>query len=207
MFVTTLCMSLGFDLESIMRMTNHKADSSAGNQSSMEGYRQSMPRWSSKDVLTVNTRERILEELSDVIHVDDHLLDRLVDAGFSVETIAALPLAPIAFMAWASDRVTDEERQSAVSTIYSANLHGQPAAAALVQTWLDVRPSSELSDLWEDFTRCQLARAPRVLRETLGRHLLEQATKVAMASGGLLGIGAVCKAEGKVLQAIRDVYF
>lgn len=153
-------------------------------------------------------RETAKRELAEVAHIDDDkLLGRLVDAGFTPKTFPALKLAPIAFVAWASESVTDKESHAVVMAIYEGHLHEHPSAAARMQSWLDVRPTQELWDLWGDFTKHRLNQSPQSFRQTMGLQLLRRATKVAIASGGFLGFGGICKAENAVLQAIRDIYF
>ena len=137
---------------------------------------------------------------------DDHILDRLVDAGFTPATLPALQLAPLAFVAWASDSVSDAECQAAVWSIHETRLHDFPAAMCRVQSWLDVRPDHGLWDLWVAYTRCRLEQTPMFIRKMKGDQLLRQATSVALASGGFLGFGKICDAEQVVLNGIRNVF-
>ncbi|MGB7328956.1 MAG: hypothetical protein WBD31_29015 [Rubripirellula sp.] len=137
---------------------------------------------------------------------DGELLDRLVDAGFTSDTVPALQLAPIALIAWASDSVSDEESQAAVWSIYENRLFSHPAAASRVQSWIDVRPDESLWGLWQDYTECRLQSLPSVVRQLVGKQLLQQASDVALASGGFLGVGKICAAEQAILDTIRSVY-
>lgn len=137
---------------------------------------------------------------------NDELLDALIEAGFTSKNIAALHLAPIALVAWASDAVTDRESQAAVWSIHEHQLFHLPGAASQVQWWLDVRPGLELLDLWEDYTQYRLQRTPDVVRKIVGKRLLHQATSVALASGGFMGMGKICAAEQSILHSIGDVY-
>ncbi|MGB7328883.1 MAG: hypothetical protein WBD31_28650 [Rubripirellula sp.] len=147
------------------------------------------------------------EALCEAAGIDDEaLIDALIDAGFSPETIPALQLVPIAFAAWASGSVTDEECQAAVWSIYESRLLEQPVAASRVQNWIDVRPGQELWDLWVEYTECRLLKMPPIIRQLVGKQLLEQATAVALASGGYFGIGKVCAAEQTILDAIAEIY-
>ncbi len=138
---------------------------------------------------------------------DDALLGRLVDAGLTATTLPALQLAPIAFVAWASDSVTEAESIATVAAIYEAELFNQPIAASKVQTWLDRRPTQELWDLWADYTQYRLNDLSAISRQTMARQLLRQATQVAIASGGFMGFSGICKAENVLLQKIRDVFY
>ncbi|MFK8111902.1 MAG: hypothetical protein AB8B91_06855 [Rubripirellula sp.] len=152
-------------------------------------------------------REAAKRALAEAAGIDNvRVIDALMEAGFRPETLTALQLAPIAFAAWASDSVTDAESRAAVSSIYEYRLLKHPAAACCVQSWLDVRPDQQLWDLWVRYTQCRLQDTPAIERRVVGKQLLEQATAVALASGGFLGIGKICAAEQVVLDGIQNVY-
>ncbi len=152
-------------------------------------------------------READKRALAAFAFIDDHdLLETLVNAGFTPDTLPALQLAPIAFVVWASDSVTDEESQAAVSSIYETLLYESPMAIGRVQYWIDVRPNQNLWELWVAFTTYRLAQTPPAIRKLVGEQLLRQATEVALASGGFMGIGKICAAEQAVLDGIRNVY-
>lgn len=156
---------------------------------------------------TYMAREADKKSLADFARIDDdELLGDLVDAGFTPATLPALQLAPIAFVAWASQYVTEEECQSAVATIYESRLHEFPAAMSRMQSWLDMRPDQNLWDLWFAFTRCRLERTEVKMRITMGNQLLRQATAVVLASGGFLGIGRICPGEQWILDGIQSAF-
>jgi len=157
-------------------------------------------------------RERVIHEqerrrLARVSQIDhEELIERLVDAGFTSESIAALTLLPVAAAAGGSGYVTNEEEQTAAQAIFSFNVSEQDESEALFQRWLVHRPSDELMILWEEYTRERLRSATRREREGRGRHLLGLARSVALASGGFAGIGQICAGERAVLDTIRRVY-
>ncbi len=152
-------------------------------------------------------REAEKQALSDSSGVkNEKVLTALVDLGFTSETLPALQLTPIAFIAWASDTVSDQECRAAVASTYETRLHQFPKALGRFQSWLDIRPDRALWDLWVTFTECQLEQTPQSTRSAMGERLLRQATTVAIASGGFLGLGRVCSAEQAILDVIRNVY-
>lgn len=159
------------------------------------------------DLDAYSDREAQKQALSSSACIDDHdLLEALVNARFTLATLPALQLAPIAFVAWASESVTDEESQAAVSSFYESLLFDSPMAVGRVQHWIDVRPTQGLWELWVLFTEYQLGKTSPAARKTLGEQLLRQATSVAIASGGFIGIGKICAAEQVILDSIRDIY-
>jgi hypothetical protein len=153
-------------------------------------------------------REAAKQQLADQSGIaDDELLGRLVDFGFTIETLPALQLAPIAFVAWASTTVTEQESQAAITAIYETDLFHRPAAVAQIQGWLDEHPTQALWDLWQDFTVEHLLQLTASEQTLMAERLLRQATQVALASGGFAGLGSVCFAENRILQQIRTVFY
>jgi len=152
-------------------------------------------------------REKTMQSLAKYTEIDDEiLLSRLIDAGFDPTTLPALRLVPLAFMAWASDSVTEAEGQAAVWSMFESQLLQNRAAASRMQTWLDLRPEQDLWDLWVEYTRYTLDGVPASVRERMCSDLLHQATAIAMSSGGFLGVGSVCRAERVILDGIRRVF-
>jgi hypothetical protein len=137
---------------------------------------------------------------------DRRLLDRLVSAGFNADNVVALRFAPVAEVAWASGRITDAERLLAVKPVFSDDLFGKAAAVAKFKSWLSRRPSSKLSELWQDYTLHRLGSSEGASERRFGRRLYQLARKVAMASGGLLNLGEICPMERQVLRRVERVY-
>ena len=79
-------------------------------------------------------------------------------------------------------------------------------AVDLYLSWLRQRPDPSLWALWEDYTRVQLPKREIAANQQLGKQLLDLATGVALASGGLLDAGNICATEQKVLDRIARVY-
>jgi hypothetical protein len=137
---------------------------------------------------------------------DEDLLDQLVDLGFSEDNLEAIRYAPIAEVAWASGRVTQFEQVFAVSAGLSSDMLNVPVAFDLFQSWLVKRPDKTLWSAWEQCTVDWMSRSDQAKEREFGRRLHEIATRVALASGGLLDQGEICIAEQRVLDRIARVY-
>ncbi len=134
------------------------------------------------------------------------LLDQLMDAGFCPDSVIALQLAPIAFVAWGSGSVTNREFQRAVDAIFDSALPGKSVAIKRFRSWLKKKPGDQLYQLWKDFSSAQLNAAPPRQTKQDGQRIFDQAKTVALASGGLLGVGQICGGEATVLDDIRRLY-
>ena len=148
-----------------------------------------------------------LIELMEVLGVaDDDILEQFLSLGFTPRTAPAIEMVPIAFVAWASGKVTDDECAAAVGAIYDSELAEFPRTWSVVQTWLDVRPKQELWNLWVCYMDCRLQELSTQHQNGLRSRLLNQARRVAKASGGWLGIGSICREEQDVIEGISRVF-
>ena len=151
--------------------------------------------------------EKAMQALSQASGIDDaELLARMLDAGFDPATFPALDLVPFAFVAWASGSVTAEEREFASA---AAKVPGEPEHSEVserFESWLRSPPPAKLFALWQDYAAFRNRERTQAEREAAGEHALELATKIAGASGGILGFGRICEAEQVVLDAIKNVF-
>lgn len=109
------------------------------------------------------------------------LVDALIDAGFQATTLAALSLVPAIFVAWADDEM----------------------AWQLLHSWFTKRPSKSLWNTWKQYAEAMGTSLPKTSSGVLIDEILSLSTKVAEASGGVLGMGKISKQERKVLDEIK----
>lgn len=162
-----------------------------------------LPDQSSHRIKHAMTRQRLSVVTGTI---DEDLLDQLVDQGFSEDNLEAIRYAPIAEVAWASGKVTQFEQVFAVSAGLSSDILNVPVAFDLFQSWLMKRPDKALWSVWEQYTVDRMSRSDQAKERDFGRRLHEIATRVALASGGLLDQGEICIAEQRVLDRIARVY-
>jgi len=137
---------------------------------------------------------------------DPELLSRLMEVGFRSETLSALELVPIAFVALASGSVTDQERKVVMSSLEDFGLLVNETSNDRFQGWLKTRPDRELFLLWKDYITAKLSLVSSEFRKAIGIRLLKQASEVSMASGGLLGFGTICDSEQLILDEISEAF-
>ena len=123
--------------------------------------------------------------------------------NISVESLAALRLAPLVAVAWADDRVEDNERFQVVQAAEKAGLVRGEASYELLQGWLAQRPSHELFDTWVEYAKSLAQSLDGEARQNLQRTIVAQARTVAEASGGLLRFGSVSPTEKKIIERIE----
>lgn len=136
---------------------------------------------------------------------DQKLIDHLLDAGLQASTLAALTLVPGIFVAWADGNVSANERQGILGEALNRGLTEQTVAYRLIEQWLDKRPPQSLWKLWKEYASTVYADMPPDTARSLAKEILHQATAVAQASGGALGLRRVSAAEQAVLDEIASV--
>ncbi|WP_182866662.1 hypothetical protein [Stieleria mannarensis] len=150
-------------------------------------------------------REERLAELTKATGVrDERVATHLVEAGINASNIAAMTLTPLVFVAWASGSVTPEERKSVMSAALRRGVSSNPLAFRLLEQWLQSRPPRDMWGLWKEYAAGVHHTLPAETANKLRQRLLEQAKEVAMASGGVLGVGKICPAEQRVLDEIES---
>jgi hypothetical protein len=150
----------------------------------------------------------IASALAAKLRIDDaELLRRVADLGLDQDTGAAILLAPLVQVAWASGSVSEAERRTVLELAASRGLTaGMPAHDKLLD-WLQHRPSDALFETAMEVMRVGYSVLPIPERNERIKVLVDACRRVAEASGGglawLLGMGDTMAAdEHMVLDAI-----
>lgn len=134
---------------------------------------------------------------------DDGLASELTQAGFNKDSVRALFIVPLIDVAWADNHIQPEERAEILKIVEAKGIEKTSEAYSLISGWLEKKPSDE------KYVRAQILLKPAI--EDLKKSgqgadwILDAATKVAEATGGLFGIGfRISKEERDVLRKISD---
>ncbi len=123
---------------------------------------------------------------------DAELLRELADAGFDIEAFRLLLLVPLVQVAWSDGHVTSREMQLILklASLKGFSLGGEPHAR--LADWLNNRPTDR-------FFQAGLRGVKAILKNQSPAEtsalVVWYCTKVAEASGGLLGFGSRVSAE------------
>lgn len=133
---------------------------------------------------------------------NEDILKTLQELGYTRETVSLFHLVPLLNVAWADNKVSNQERDMILE---AARLRGvaadNPAYEQLID-WLNNRPSQEFFDHTLRIIGDLLESTPpgdlKIDRETL----LDLSTRVAAASGGILGVGKISSEEQASLDRL-----
>jgi hypothetical protein len=137
---------------------------------------------------------------------NEAILHKLIALKVHPETLASLALVPLVEVAWCDGSITDPERVTILEASQQAAARQPDLDHELLKQWLTHRPAPELFTAWEAYVHglCELL-TPAEIR-ALRDEILDHARRIAGASGGLLGIGAVSAAEKAVLARVETAF-
>lgn len=144
------------------------------------------------------TRQALEQETG--LH-DPGMLRELALLGFTPDTIAILPLIPVLQVAWAKAGLSAAERRMIVSLARSRGIAEGSAADEQLTHWMDTQPSEETFHKATRLIRA-IIEAPDHHVDVDAEGLLEYCNRIAHASGGIFGIGAVSHEERATLEEI-----
>jgi hypothetical protein len=146
--------------------------------------------------------EAQLQELASASGIEDRqVLEELVAAGVTAETMAALSLVPLVQVAWADDTMDDREKEAIMAAAKEEGLGKQNPSYQLLEQWLSVSSSPALLDSWTEYVSTLIANLSDTAAENLKQTTLSRARRVAEAAGGFMGMGNKVSSEE---QAILD---
>ncbi|HLL23682.1 MAG TPA: hypothetical protein VK427_16200 [Kofleriaceae bacterium] len=137
---------------------------------------------------------------------DDAVLDRLAALGLRANTIAALSLVPLIFVAWADGSIQDSERNAILQGAHGKGLEQGSDGYELLTTWLAKKPSDELFDAWESYIKALAAQLNDEQNRLLKNQIVGFAKMVATSAGGILGFGKVSGTEEKAIARIEGAF-
>jgi hypothetical protein len=137
---------------------------------------------------------------------DEAVLDKLVSLGLRANTIAALSLVPLIFVAWADGSIQDNERNAILQGAHGKGLEQGTDGYELLTTWLSKRPADELFDAWEGYIKALASQLNDEQNRLLKNQIVGFAKMVATSAGGILGFGKVSGTEEKALNRIEAAF-
>jgi hypothetical protein len=134
------------------------------------------------------------------------VLEGLVNANISAETITALTLVPLIAVAWADGKIAPKERAAIFSATESAGIEPGSVCRQLLEAWLTDPPGPELVEAWKAYVRALSVSKSAAAIETLRDDVLGHAREIATAAGGILGVGSFSKSEKAVIDDLASAF-
>lgn len=136
---------------------------------------------------------------------DPAVIERLITAGISAETAAAVALVPLIAVAWVDGKIDPPERRSILEAAEKKGLQAGTPSRELLESWLAEAPPPELFAAWKSYVETLRSVLGEEAAAALKEEILGRAKEVAQSSGGVLGFGSVSFSESKKLEEIERI--
>ena len=136
---------------------------------------------------------------------DERLPAALQEAGFSADGLALLHLVPLVDVAWADKGVTARERELVLALAARRGVSRDTPEYRRLEGWLERRPDQQVFEIAYTAIQALLAREDATARQTTRQELVQWTTRVAEATGGILGMRPISREERECLDRIADL--
>jgi len=154
-----------------------------------------------KEQSTTQTAESIMKVTG---ITDEKVATELAAVGVTIETLTAFRLVPLVAVAWADDRLEENERDAVLQAAEKSGIDPAEPAMAMLRSWMTKRPSAELLDAWCNYTKTLAASLNGETRVVFQKEVLEQVEVVARSAGGVLGFGSISSSEKSIIDRIEQ---
>ena len=135
---------------------------------------------------------------------DEQLVTNLQEAGFAPDTLSLLHLVPLVEVSWAEGEVSARERELILGLAAGRGIAPDTEAHRQLTSWLDRCPDAQFFETAYEAIRATLARQDPESRKATERDLVDWSTRIAEATGGLLGLFPVSRDERECIRRITD---
>ena len=138
---------------------------------------------------------------------DSAVLDSLVAAGISPESLTSVSLVPLVAVAWADKKMEDAEKAAILQAAEAGGIEPSSASYATMESWLNKQPGKELLDAWKSYIAAIKDTLEPAASSQLKTSIIGRAEAVAKSAGGFLGVGnKVSDVEQKVLDDLAKAF-
>ncbi|HRX82908.1 MAG TPA: hypothetical protein P5307_27765 [Pirellulaceae bacterium] len=133
---------------------------------------------------------------------DEDVLTELVELDLNSETLFALLLFPLVWVAWADGCIDTHERQMVLKAATEAGHDPDSASYHLIETWLDHEPNETIQTAWKDYVRVICGRLSTESRRAMRCDTLRRVRELADSICYRFGLDRVELAQDAVLHQI-----
>jgi hypothetical protein len=137
----------------------------------------------------------------------DEVLDKLLDLGINAETYAAITYVPLAAVAWADGTIEDSERRAVLDAALQHGVKAHGMGYMLLEKWLEHPPGPQLMQVWKSYIHELRKSVDPSWMDSLKTEIMQLASGVAEAAGGILGlIQKTSPSEKRKLAELAKVF-
>jgi hypothetical protein len=121
--------------------------------------------------------------------------------------LAVLGIFPLVEVAWCDRTVSAQERKAVLAAAADMGVPIDSPAHRLLDRWLESRPSETALSLWTDYVKAVCATLKPETVAKLKDGVMERAKQIALAAGGVLGMGnKISTAERACLDRLAAAF-
>ncbi|HEY5138660.1 MAG TPA: hypothetical protein VIJ25_04995 [Methylococcales bacterium] len=138
---------------------------------------------------------------------NDAVLEKLVLLGVRPETLVSLGLVPLIEIAWADGEIDAKEHAATLKAAVNAGFEKGSINYTLFENWMTHRPPKEMLSAWVHYIQGLCESLSKEEKMNLCKKFIDQATEIAKASGGFLGLGnKISEAEQNVIDTLKAAF-
>ena len=137
---------------------------------------------------------------------DAAVIQELLNQGIRAESLVALSLVPLIFVADADHDLDDKEQDAILDAAIDAGLEPDSASHELLSLWLTREPKQDLLEAWRHYISGLCQTLPKEQIAKMQEDILTRCRHVAEVSGGFLGRGGISAPEREMLGHIESAF-
>ena len=138
---------------------------------------------------------------------DPAVLDALIAAGITPESLTSISLIPLVAVAWADKKIEAAEKEAILHAADVAGVEKGTASYSTIEAWLNKQPGSDLVESWKAYIGSLKSTLDGSAFEQLKTSVMGRAEAVAESAGGFLGlVKKVSDVERKVLDDLASAF-
>ncbi len=145
--------------------------------------------------------------LADATGIDDEsVLDELVELNISSETIFALSLFPLVWVAWADGHIDGRQRKAILDAAHSTGHERDTASHQLIESWLEHKPNAKLQTAWKDYVHFICQNTSESACRSLKNDILARTRHVAEAVSDIYGFHDAEAVHDPILREVEKAF-
>lgn len=137
---------------------------------------------------------------------DPKMIDTIAELGITAETVVALTMIPLVWVAWADGAVQPKEREAILKAAAGANVTVAGPAYVLLENWLQSKPGPEVLEGWTHYMQALHQEMDETQFNQVKNSILLHAEEIARSAGGFLGLSTISDSEQKALNRLRNAF-
>lgn len=138
---------------------------------------------------------------------DAAVLDALIEAGITPESLTSISLVPLVIVAWADKKMESAEKSAILQAADVVGVKTGTVGYATIVNWLEKHPKPELLKAWKAYIAALKTTLDAAAYTQLKHSILGRAEQVAESAGGFLGlVNKVSDAERNVIDDLRKAF-